>query len=254
MKKSFKHRKFHLSLLILSIFLIGAVGAQAKDERHDPPFEFRHDEDELHDRPFEFLFGNHIDTHQETKLRVKRGKPASLFGFFYIIFTGAIDPASGLPVARHPQGAPDEECGVDVDCVAGWIMHGKPGAAKFLYHSGVNGNDHPVWLVNRVQIPQPGSYTHFHWITLTSTDPRAYPETVPAACDKNNAGQLETVSPSAVNQTCPGWFLQIRAIRKFAFQHGGEVIPVRPGIDNKSHLNLVTNYAEVSGITRTRRE
>ena len=75
--------------------------------------------------------------------------------------------ASGVPVARHPQGAPDEECGVDLDCVAGWIMRGQPGAAKFL-------------------------------------------------------------------------------------DHGGEIIPVRLGIDNKSHLNLVTNYAEVSGITLTR--
>jgi len=248
MKNPCKSHKYYIFLLVISIFLIGVVGAQADDALHDRPFEFP--DDVLHDRPFEFLFGNHIDTHQETKLRAKRGKPVSLFGFFYIIFTGEIDKASGLPVARHPQGAPDEECGVDVDCVAGWIMRGKPGKAKFLYHSGVNGNDHPVWMVNRVQIPQPGSFTHFHWITQSSTDPRY--EIVSDACDKNNAGQLESQDPTAVNKTCPGWFLQIRAIRKFAFDHGGEIIPVRPGIDNKSHLNLVTNYAEVSGITGTR--
>ena len=236
MKNAYKYRKFHLPLLIISILIAGSVGAQA--------------EDELHERPFEFLFGNHIDTHQQTKLRAKSGKPASLFGFFYITYTGAIDNASGFPVARHPQGAPDDECGVNVKCVAGWIMEGKPGKAKFLYHNGVNGNDHPVWMVNRVKIPQPGSFTHFHWITRSSTDPRA--GTVSAACDKNNAGQLETQDPTAVNQTCPGWFLQIRAIRKFAFNHGGEIIPVRPGIDNKSHLNLVTNYEAVNDITATR--
>jgi len=27
---------------------------------------------------------------------------------------------------------------------------------------------------------------------------------------------------------------------------------VRPGIDNATHLNLVTNYADVEGITSTR--
>jgi hypothetical protein len=208
--------------------------------------------EDLHDAPYDFLFGNHIDTHQRTLLRVRSGDPVSLFGFFYIIFTGETDLASGLPIARHPRGSgQNEECGVDdIDCVVGWIMRGKPGEAKFLYHSGVNGDDHPVWLVNRVQIPQPGSFTHFHWTTTTSTDPRA--AMVSAACDKNNAGQLETQAPTAVDETCPGWFLQIRAVRRFAFRHGGEAVPVRPGIDNATHLNLVTNYAEVSGINETR--
>jgi hypothetical protein len=206
----------------------------------------------LHDAPYDFLFGNHIDTHQRTLLRVRSGGPVSLFGFFYIIFTGDTDPVSRLPVARHPRGAgQDEECGVDdINCVVGWIMRGKPGEAKFLYHSGVNDDDHSVWMVNRVQIPQPGSFLHFHWISRGSTDPRA--SSVPLACDKINAGGLETQAPTAVNKTCPGWFLQIRAVRRFAFEHGGETIPVRPGIDNKSHLNLVTNYLPDLAITPTR--
>ena len=207
---------------------------------------------DLHGEPFDFIFDNHIDTHQQTLLKVKRGNPRSLFGFFYIIFTGATDPISGLPVARHPRGADqDEECRVDdINCVVGWIMRGKPGDAKFLYHSGVNGNDHPVWMVNRVQIPQPGSFLHFHWIGRESTDPRA--DSVPEACEKINAGDLENQDPTAINVTCPGWFLQIRAGRRFAFEHGGELIPVRPGIDNAKHLNLVTNYAEVPYISKTR--
>ena len=127
-----------------------------------------------------------------------------------------------------------------------------PADAKFLYHEGVNDDDHPVWMVNRVDIPQPGSYTHFHWITTTSSDQRS--GSVSSACDKNSASQFETQSPSAVNETCPGWFLQIRAIKKFAFQHGGEIVPVIPGFDNSTHLNLVTNYANVPGITYTRAE
>ncbi len=210
---------------------------------------------EFHATPFDFLFGNHIDTHQETKLKLsKRGSPKKLFGSLYIIYTGDIDAESGLPIARHPRGASQgEDCNDPaVNCLVGWLIRGLPGETKFLYHSGVNGDDHPVWLINRVDIPQPGSYSHFHWISSDSTDPRA--DSVPAECDVNMAGQLEGANHEggAENIVCPGWYLQIRATREFAFQHSGENIPVQPGIDNATHLNLLTNYAEVPGITATR--
>ena len=213
--------------------------------------DFHDAHDDFHDVPYDFFFGNHIDTHQETKIKIKRGDPVRLKGFFYIIFTGDTDTVSGLPIARHPRGADhDEECGVDdVECEVGWLIKAKPGEAKFLYHSGVNGDDHPVWMVNRVDIPQPGSFTHFHWIGEDSTDPRA-PGDVPYQCDVDMAGELDN---NAENVVCPGWFLQIKAVEKFAFQHGNVVVPVRPGIDNATHLNLVTNYAVVSGITSTRK-
>lgn len=129
-------------------------------------------------------------------------------------------------------------------------MRGLPGAAKFISHDGVNGDDHAIWMVNRAEealapaqgmvIPQPGSYTHTHWITRTSTDPRS--GTVLDECDKQKAGQLEDQAPTAVNEVCQGWFLQIKAVKEFAFKHGGETIPIRPGIDNRSHLNTVMNY------------
>ena len=206
--------------------------------------------DDFHDAPYDFFFGNHIDTHQETKLKIKNDNPVSLKGFFYIIFTGDTDTVSGLPIARHPRGAGhDEECGADdIDCVAGWLIDAVPAKAKFLFHSGVNGNDHPVWMVNRVDIPQPGSFTHFHWIATTSSDPRAATD-VPAECDVEMASELDN---NAENVVCPGWLMQIKAIKKFAFDHGGEIVPVSPGIDNATHLNLVTNYAGVPGITSTR--
>ena len=141
-------------------------------------------------------------------------------------------------------------------------MRGLPGAAKFISHEGINGDDHPIWMVNRAEeasapapgmvIPQPGSYTHVHWITRSSTDPRA--STVLDECNKQKAGQLEDLAPTAVNEVCQGWFLQITAKRNFAFKHGGEIIPVRKGIDNRSHLNTVTNYRSppVVPITQTR--
>ena len=230
-----------LTMIGLAAITLGFTGAVQADNN-------------FHKAPYDFLFGNHIDTHQENNLTVNMdtGAPESLLGKFYIIPTGAIDAASGLPIYRHPRGAGEhnEECGVDVKCEVGWQMRGLPGAAKFISHSGVNGDDHPVWLVNRAEealapatgmvIPQDGYYSHFHWITTTSTDPRA--STVSAACDKKNAGELETVAPSAVNEVCQGWFLEITAKKKFAFEHGGEIIPIRTGADIRSHLNMVTNY------------
>ena len=225
---------------------------------------------QLHAKPYTFLFGNHIDTHQETKLN----NDGTLKGRFYIYFTGETDESTGLPVARHPRGeGHDEECGVDpIECVVGWEILAVPGEARFLSHSGVNGNDHPVWMVSsRSDIPQPGSYTHFHWITSSSTDERY--AAVPSACDVEMAGQLEGtvltgdlileegsleiswsgvdvhVEDGAENTVCPGWFLQITAKRTFAFQHGGEKVPVHNGTDNSSHLNIVTNYAIVPAIT-----
>jgi len=208
--------------------------------------------DDFHNARSNFLFGNHIDTHQKTRLKKKSGNPFRLSGFFFIKFTGEIDSDSELPIAVHPSGSEceDEEDREEdgVDCVVGWLINAVPGEAKFLYHTGVNGDDHPVWMVNRVDIRQPGSFTHFHWISKDSNDPRS-PAEIPGECDVEMAGQL---APDAENVVCPGWFLQIKAVEKFAFRHGGEVIPVRPGIDNATHLNLVTNYAEVSGITDTR--
>jgi len=205
---------------------------------------------------FDFQFGNHIDTHQETFLFVKNNEPLLIRGNFYIFFAGGFDPVSGLPIARHP-GSPGEECGVDVTCEVGWKIKAVPGEAKFLFHSGINGNDHPVWLVNRRQIPQPGGYTHFHWITSDSSDPRVtsvppeLPPFVPPECEAEMAGELE---PDAVDVVCPGWFMQITAVQSFAFKHGNETVPVRFGRDNATHLNLLTNYAEIpeSDITPTR--
>lgn len=212
--------------------------------------------------PYDFLFGNHIDTHIQLALKLKKGEPQSLRGSLYIYYTGGVDEVSGLPIARHPRGAMHNEvCGVDeIVCVAAWKVKGRPGAAKFLYHSGVNGHDHPVWMVNRAEesgepglsippgllIPSPGAYSHFHWITRNSTDPRS--ETVPDVCNWMNAGLLET---TAINEICDGWFLEIKATESFAFLHGGETIPVYKGTDMRSHLNIVMNY-EVVPITPTR--
>ncbi len=233
----------------------------------------RDDDDDDGAPAFDFLFGNHIDTHQQSRLR----RNGDLSGVLYVYYTGEIDEVSGLPVARHPRGAMhDEICGVDLDCVVGWRLRGVAGEAKFLYHGGVNGNDHPVWLVDRTAIPQPGAYSHFHWITSDGTEALMGDVEIPAACDVAMAGELEGdvvegmlsltgggtpklrwddesvhVGGGAENVTCPGWFLELKAAESFAFQHGGDKLAVTPGADNKTHLNLLTNYALVPGIDGT---
>lgn len=49
-----------------------------------------------HASPFDFLFGNHFDTHQQTKISGN----GQLNGFFYIKFNGNFTP-EGYPEATH---------------------------------------------------------------------------------------------------------------------------------------------------------
>jgi hypothetical protein len=69
----------------------------------------------------------------------------------------------------------------------------------FLSRSGVNGDDHPVWMMRkRNDIPQPGSFTRYHWSTALSSDVRA--GTVPVSCDVAMAGQPEGASSTATRR------------------------------------------------------
>lgn len=163
--------------------------------------------------PFNFLFGNHIDTHQQTRQTNDR----SLFGFFYIQFTGVVTKDL-YRVATHG------DCSAATsDCTVGWKLNGKPIRAKFLYQVD---EDHPVFLVKRADIPQPGAFSHFHWL-----------ESMPA-----------------VGAVADGYLLQLTAVDKFCFiHHGAESamstrtcranggVNVDPGTDIATHLNVVTS-------------
>jgi len=106
-----------------------------------------------HAAPYDFLFGNNIDTHQQSKLN----NNGELFGFLYITFiTG--EEIDGIPIAEHCDDSTPPD-----DCEVGWIIKGKfigePNQPTFVFHQ----DDHPIWLVqSRNDIPQPGSYSHFH--------------------------------------------------------------------------------------------
>ena len=165
-----------------------------------------------HVAPFPFLFGNDIDTHQQTQLK----KDGSLSGYFYIHFTGIVTK-DDYPVATHV------DCNAS-PCTVGWTLDGEPGTATFLYQVD---DDHPVFLVSRVDIPEPGAYAHFHWLS----------------------------SMPAAGAVASGYLLQLTAVDTFCFIHHGADgaqtgktcrenggIAVNRGIDIATHLNIVPSF------------
>jgi hypothetical protein len=200
--------KLPLMSVALALSLLGAAPATAADFY---PWN-------NHAAPYTFLFGNDIDTHQQTQ-QLPGG---SLSGFFYIQFTGVVTK-DGYPVATHV------DCNTTTSCTVGWTLSGKPRTAAFLYQVD---DDHPVFLVNRLDIPEPGAYAHFHWLDYAGTMP-------------------------PVGVSVPGYLLQLSAVDSFCLIHdaaeadaarksktcrnnGG--IAVHPGIDIATHLNIVASF------------
>jgi hypothetical protein len=166
-----------------------------------------------HAAPFSFVFGNEIDGHQQTRLQAQDG---ALSGFFYVRYTGAVT-LDGYAVATHVN------CNQYIDCSVGWTLAGRPTAAAFLYAPM---HDHAIYLMNRADIAQPGSYSHFHPV-----DPA-----VPM--------------PPGAN----GYLLELTAVNRFCFVHHGAEsalasatcrdnggIAIERGTDIASHLNIVTS-------------
>ena len=227
-----------------------------------------------HAPPYTFLFGNHIDTHQETFLwpfRFAGHAKGDLSGWFYVFDSGDVTP-DGLPILKHCTRPEHYAAG----CVAGWRLKAKPCIeevngcrAMFLYHY----DDHPVWLLDphvdskgnlkggRQHIPQPGAYSHMHWLTEgLDTDgdgaidrPSSLAEVeavfgtainVPDECNVDMASKLTS------GVVCPGYFLELKVMKPFgyknwAFEHGGEKLVVKAKgdrIDIKTHLNILTSY------------
>ncbi len=176
-----------------------------------------------------------------------------LQGYFYIYWTEEYTDDGDL-IAKHCT----TQDHYDEGCFADWTIKAKPCIkevngceAMFLYHF----HDHPVWMIGprvdddgglrgtRSMIPQPGSYTHLHWLTENPESSLEEVEElfdadiyVPTECNVSMASAL------TAGVICPGYFLEIKAVEDFVFEHGGEKIPVREGVDNRTHLNIVTSY------------
>jgi hypothetical protein len=166
-----------------------------------------------HRAPFDFLFGNELDTHQQTQ----RLRDGSLSGFFYIHYTGVLT-ADGLPVATHV------DCNSVADCVVGWRFDGLPSAAKLVLQPM---EDHPIFWIGRADIPQPGAYSHFHWTGMAMPAPYV-----------NTSGFM--LQLTAADRFC-------------FIHHGAEAasgavscrdnggIKVERGTDLATHLNIIPN-------------
>ena len=166
-----------------------------------------------HAAPFSFLFGNEIDTHQQSRPEPGGG----LRGWFYVRHTGVVT-SDGYPVATHA------DCNAVADCFVGWTFEAEPGRAALVRQPM---HDHPLFLMPRAAIPQPGAYSHFHWTGMAMPMPYA---------------------------TVPGYVMALTAVNRFCFIHhmadaamsamscrdnGG--VKIERGIDNATHLNIVTS-------------
>ena len=166
-----------------------------------------------HQRPFSFVFGNEIDGHQQTR----QERDGSLKGYLFIHYTGVVTK-DNYPVATHV------DCNTAADCTVGWKIEGEPSKAKLVLQPM---NDHPVFWLGRADIPQPGSYAHFHWTGMTMPMPYL---------------------------SVDGYLLQLTAVERFCFIHHGSEgamgsascrdnggVKVNRGVDIATHLNIVTN-------------
>lgn len=158
-----------------------------------------------------FQFGNAIDGHQQTRL----ARDGSLTGFLYVGFTSVVT-SDGYRVATHV------DCNSSSACAVGWRLDGRPVSASLLYHPM---HEHPVFVVKRADMPQPGAHSHFHWLGSVMPQPHL---------------------------PVDGYLMQLTAMNRFCFIHheagmaradascrdnGG--VPVRPGLDLATHLNIV---------------
>jgi len=194
-----KKNKFILALVAMALLVSGTAFGGGLIWRN-------------HQAPFDFLFGNHIDSHQQTMVKPN----GELLGYFYIEFTGEFTP-EGYPIAQHTN------CNAELaECTIGWQWRGIPGQATFVYHES---GDLPLWLTNyRADIPQPGGFSHFHWLG-----------------NPLEAMDLMTEMPYE------GYFLELTAKETFVFKHGNEEILVKPGLDLATHLNIVPIFPILNG-------
>ena len=166
-----------------------------------------------HAHPFTFAFGNHIDSHQQTRQR----RDGSLDGYLYIRYTGVVT-RDNYRVATHA------DCNMVADCVVGWTLEGRPASAKLVRQPM---HDHPLFWLGRADIPQPGGFLHFHWTGMAM--PMPY-----------NPASGYLLELSAVNRFC---FIHHGAegATAAASCRGNGGVAIERGPDSASHLNVITN-------------
>lgn len=184
-KRSFVALFVGMALIVAIPAVAGADGYEWRDHR----------------APFDFQFGNHMDTHQQSKQTGAGG----LTGFLYIT-PGDRTTNDGLPIAMH--GDCTKKPG---GCTVGWELHGLTRQAEYCGH--VTG-EHPAWAIEPAAMPALRGFTHFHWLNETA----------------HHDGLV-------IGDTYDGQLLKLTAVERFIFDHHGEFL-VEPGIDFETHANV----------------
>jgi hypothetical protein len=154
-----------------------------------------------HASPYTFLFGNHIDSHQQSH---KLGS-GGLQGFLYIHYTG--ETIDGIPVAEHI------DCNSNPSgCTVGWIIQGIPASGTV---TAIDEMGMASFCVNTGARQIPAGYSHFHWLGDPMDD-------------------MDLVQ----GQTYNGYLLKLTATSTFYFRHHDMQTLVTPGIDTTSHANV----------------
>ncbi len=163
-----------------------------------------------HEAPFDFEFGNHIDTHQQSRLTGKSG----LTGFLYIT-PGDETNADGVVIAKHGDCTTRPE-----GCTVGWNVKGRAMMATYCGHRMA---EHPAWAIDPADMPRERGFTHFHWLGVSL----------------HHDGLIR-------GRSYPGYVLKLTAVDTFVFNHHGEFL-VTPGIDYTTHANIFASCEDWPG-------
>lgn len=154
-----------------------------------------------HAAPFTFLFGNHIDSHQQSQALTG----GQLQGFLYIHYTG--ETINGIPVAEHTDCSADPSA-----CVVGWVFQGVPAQATVV---GMDEMGMAQFCVNAATSRQLIGFSHFHWLGDPADD-----------------------MGLQMGQSYTGYLLKLTARTTFYFRHHDMQFLVTPGIDTTTHANV----------------
>jgi len=143
------NKKVFSLLALLLIFSLSTTAARADDLYIENDTDVNLDEDypwRNHKAHFDFVFGNMIDTHQQSRF----DSNDVLHGYIYIHYTGEYTE-DGIPIARKA------DCKIE-SCNVGWVIKGIPYSA-ILVNKGPR-----IWLITPAGLPTEPGYTHFHWL------------------------------------------------------------------------------------------
>jgi hypothetical protein len=184
-------KKSVLFLGIIAIWIVSSAAAQLALPWKD------------HAAPFSFLFGNEIDTHQQSVIASSK----QIQGYLYIRYTG--ETIDGIPVAEHTNCSMMAQ-----ECRGGWKFAGS--LTDGVYNGHNMDNHMPQFCLSPDQVKS--GYTHFHWLGDPMMD-----------------------MGLVVGQSYPGYMMKLVAVDTFYFRHHEALTLVKAGPDTISHLNIRTD-------------